>query len=135
MVSKDVTRLDINAKPPSFNADNETAICYVTSPESTGSSSSKPEEELRSATLERVRFAPPLSTSWWTCLYRCCLTFPPTPGSNETPQEMAETIMDIVFVASEVAPWSKTGGLADVLGSLPVALAARGHRVMVVAPR
>lgn len=35
----------------------------------------------------------------------------------------------------QVAPWSKTGGLGDVLGSLPIALAARGHRVMVVTPR
>ena len=35
----------------------------------------------------------------------------------------------------QVAPWSKTGGLGDVCGSLPPALAARGHRVMVVAPR
>jgi len=43
--------------------------------------------------------------------------------------------MKIVFVTSEVAPWSKTGGLADVCGSLPQALVARGHRVMVVAPR
>eukprot|EP00897_Mesotaenium_endlicherianum_P002200 jgi/Mesen1/2007/ME000147S01096 len=43
--------------------------------------------------------------------------------------------MSIVFVTSEVAPYSKTGGLADVVGSLPQALASRGHRVMVVAPR
>mmetsp|Transcript_20205 Transcript_20205/g.50885 ORF Transcript_20205/g.50885 Transcript_20205/m.50885 type:complete len:611 (-) Transcript_20205:114-1946(-) len=41
----------------------------------------------------------------------------------------------LVFVASEVAPWSKTGGLGDVMGSLPAALANRGHRVMVIAPR
>ena len=51
------------------------------------------------------------------------------------PVEQAETPLDIVFVSSEVAPWSKTGGLGDVVGSLPIALAARGHRVMVVAPR
>ena len=49
--------------------------------------------------------------------------------------EQAETPLDIVFVSAEVAPWSKTGGLGDVVGSLPIALAARGHRVMVVAPR
>lgn len=40
-----------------------------------------------------------------------------------------------MFVTSEVAPYSKTGGLADVIGSLPPSLAARGHRVMVVSPR
>lgn len=42
---------------------------------------------------------------------------------------------NIVFVSSEAAPWSKTGGLGDVCGSLPQALAARGHRVMVVIPK
>lgn len=42
---------------------------------------------------------------------------------------------NIVFITSEVTPWSKTGGLADVCSSLPLALAARGHRVMVVSPR
>ncbi|DBA69675.1 TPA: hypothetical protein ACH3X2_012611 [Trebouxia sp. C0005] len=47
----------------------------------------------------------------------------------------AKTAFNIVFVTSEVAPWSKTGGLGDVCGSLPPALAARGHRVMVVAPQ
>nr|BAI44033.1 granule-bound starch synthase I [Amaranthus cruentus]BAJ09326.1 granule bound starch synthase I [Amaranthus caudatus]BAJ09327.1 granule bound starch synthase I [Amaranthus cruentus]BAJ09328.1 granule bound starch synthase I [Amaranthus hypochondriacus] len=43
--------------------------------------------------------------------------------------------MNVVFVGAEVAPWSKTGGLGDVLGGLPPALAARGHRVMTVSPR
>ena len=43
--------------------------------------------------------------------------------------------MDVLFVSSEVAPFSKTGGLGDVAASLPVALAARGHRVAVVTPR
>lgn len=47
----------------------------------------------------------------------------------------AEVLRSIVFVTSECAPWSKTGGLGDVMGSLPKALAARGHRVMVVSPR
>lgn len=43
--------------------------------------------------------------------------------------------MEILFVASEVAPWSKTGGLGDVAGALPEALAARGHAVAIVTPR
>src|SRR5512142_3165620 len=43
--------------------------------------------------------------------------------------------MQILFVASEVAPFSKTGGLGDVAGALPAALAARGHAVHVVTPR
>jgi starch synthase len=43
--------------------------------------------------------------------------------------------MQILFVASEVAPFSKTGGLGDVAGALPTALAARGHSVHVVTPR
>jgi hypothetical protein len=33
--------------------------------------------------------------------------------------------LQIVFVSTEIAPWSKVGGLGDVLATLPVALAAR----------
>jgi len=43
--------------------------------------------------------------------------------------------MDIAWVASEMAPFSKTGGLADVAGALPKALAQRGHRVLAISPR
>jgi len=39
------------------------------------------------------------------------------------------------MVASEVHPFAKTGGLADVLGSLPRAIARLGHGVDVVMPR
>ena len=43
--------------------------------------------------------------------------------------------MHIVFAASECVPFSKTGGLADVVGALPRALVALGHRVSVYVPR
>jgi starch synthase len=39
------------------------------------------------------------------------------------------------MVASEATPFAKTGGLADVVGSLPDALADLGHQVAVVLPR
>jgi starch synthase len=41
----------------------------------------------------------------------------------------------IMMVASEAAPFAKTGGLSDVLGSLPAALVRRGNEVSVVLPR
>jgi starch synthase len=43
--------------------------------------------------------------------------------------------MRILMVASEAIPYAKTGGLADVLGALPAALARLGHQVDVVIPR
>jgi starch synthase len=39
------------------------------------------------------------------------------------------------MVASEVAPWAKSGGLADVTAGLPPALVRAGHRVTVVLPK
>ncbi|MBF0486307.1 MAG: glycogen synthase [Candidatus Omnitrophica bacterium] len=43
--------------------------------------------------------------------------------------------MRIVFVASEVVPFAKTGGLADVCGTLPLALERLGHEIIVIMPR
>lgn len=42
--------------------------------------------------------------------------------------------LKILFASSEVHPFAKTGGLADVSGSLPPALASLGHQVAVVTP-
>ena len=42
--------------------------------------------------------------------------------------------MKIAMIASEVTPFAKTGGLADVLGTLTVALQRLGHELCVVAP-
>lgn len=43
--------------------------------------------------------------------------------------------MKILFCSSEVAPFAKTGGLADVAGSLPLALGKLGVKVMVTMPK
>jgi starch synthase len=45
------------------------------------------------------------------------------------------TRLRILFVASEVTPFAKTGGLADVAGALPRALASLGHDVRVLLPK
>ncbi|MFO0925533.1 MAG: glycogen synthase GlgA [Gemmataceae bacterium] len=42
--------------------------------------------------------------------------------------------LTILLAASEVVGFAKTGGLADVAGALPVALARRGHRCAVIMP-
>jgi starch synthase len=43
--------------------------------------------------------------------------------------------LKVLFVVSECVPFAKTGGLGDVAGALPAALAARGHDVRLVMPR
>jgi starch synthase len=43
--------------------------------------------------------------------------------------------MKILMAASEAVPYAKTGGLADVVSSLSLALAKQGHEVRIVIPR
>src|SRR5579859_5257224 len=42
--------------------------------------------------------------------------------------------MRVLLASSEVFPFSKTGGLADMVGSLGRALASAGHEVRIVTP-
>ncbi|MDM8245452.1 glycogen synthase GlgA [Collinsella tanakaei] len=48
---------------------------------------------------------------------------------------MANEKLHIVFASAEAAPFVKTGGLGDVAGSLPAALAADGAEVIVMVPK
>ncbi|HEB72986.1 MAG TPA: glycogen synthase GlgA [Nitrospirae bacterium] len=45
-----------------------------------------------------------------------------------------ENPLNIVIVSSEAVPYAKTGGLADVAGALPMALAETGHNVSLFIP-
>lgn len=58
-----------------------------------------------------------------------------TPLDPNAPAPLCAERLNIVVVASECAPFAKTGGLGDVAAALPKALQRRGHRVMVVMPR
>jgi len=49
--------------------------------------------------------------------------------------EKAGFELPVCFISTEVSPWSKTGGLGDVVGGLPIEMVKRGHKVMTVAPR
>ena len=43
--------------------------------------------------------------------------------------------MEILFVTTELAPFVKVGGLADVSAALPKTLRSLGHKVTIVMPR
>jgi hypothetical protein len=54
----------------------------------------------------------------------------PPPASRRPARKPAG--LSILMVSSEAHPFAKTGGLAEVVGSLPLALARLGHRVTIV---
>src|SRR4029453_4718680 len=70
---------------------------------------------------------------------------PNTPDTSRTPsrtrQPSPKTTADpasprsVLMIGSEALPFSKTGGLADVLGALPQALARLGWDITLVIPR
>jgi starch synthase len=60
----------------------------------------------------------------------------PKRRSSRVPNPTSETVSrSVLLVGSEVLPFAKTGGLADVLAGLPLALGRLGHDVTLVMPR
>lgn len=53
-------------------------------------------------------------------------------NENSRKVMICECGMNLVFVGAEVGPWSKTGGLGDVLGGLPPAMAVRSYFTLYV---
>lgn len=45
------------------------------------------------------------------------------------------TPLNVLYVASEVVPFAKTGGLADVAGALPLVIKELGHEIRITMPR
>src|SRR3989344_377014 len=48
---------------------------------------------------------------------------------------MAHKTLRVLFAASELTPLAKVGGLGDVIGSLPQALAQKGVSVKIIIPK
>lgn len=56
------------------------------------------------------------------------------PGVQAVGLAEGESPMRVVLIASEAVPFAKTGGLADVAGSLPRALESLGHSATLIIP-
>jgi len=71
------------------------------------------------------------NSSLWFCAVPPNEAYPePRPGlQGKEGGSIIVTIATFIFVMT------RAGGLGDVMGALPKALARRGHKVMVVAPR
>ena len=81
----------------------------------------------------KIAFPAPASTPAPPPVRRPRAPRPSRAKTAGTPRKA--TGLRVMMVASEVAPYSKTGGLADVSSALPRALGRAGHDVTVITPR
>ncbi len=58
----------------------------------------------------------------------------PSPKTVRRPKTSSNDRLKILFIASECAPFAKTGGLGDVVPGLSKALLALGHEVRIILP-
>ena len=71
-----------------------------------------------------------MSLEWLSSIYTCTLSHIHKLADSNT-----SFVMKILIVSPEVFPFAKTGGLADVAGSLPMSLKKLGHDVRVITPQ
>ena len=69
------------------------------------------------------------------CSKRASVTTRAIAQPAPPPTAKTSNPLNLIWTSAEVAPWSKTGGLGDVVGGLPLEMARRGHKVMTIAPR
>ncbi len=84
--------------------------------------------------LERLHEVLLLAEKTGFCCDRLVAGLDPTPRPELPLPATDENGLNVLFVASEATPFAKSGGLADVVGSLPSALRRQGHDVRVMIP-
>ena len=69
-------------------------------------------------------------------VYACCVNSVKAIGFYRTPVLTTgdETVTKVLLATSEATPFAKTGGLADVCGTLPRELKKLGHEVTLILP-
>src|SRR6476620_7498882 len=65
----------------------------------------------------------------YICLLLC------VPSRLQPRSSVMAKALSILYVTSEVVPFAKTGGLADVSAALPLALTELGHDIRIIAPK
>jgi len=87
-----------------------------------------------SLVLEGLHEVMELAETTGFCCDRLVARLDPTPKPELPLPANHENGLKVLFVASEAMPFAKSGGLADVVGSLPSALRQQGHDVRVIIP-
>src|SRR5690242_3953213 len=60
---------------------------------------------------------------------------PARAGARASSRDAGQPPRSALIIGSEAVPFAKTGGLADVLGALPSALARLGWQITLAVPR
>ena len=95
----------------------------------------KPEQPVKPAAPKPVAPKPPKAPAKPRAKRTSSTQHPAPSTQHPAPSTSSTGTLDILMLSSEARPFAKTGGLADVCGALPLALARLGHRVTIVVPK